>query len=77
MNLSAFDFGFISCGRLMERTSRALETMGRLARYEGHFFNWYDTRTLQPLPPRYISSVDSGNLAGAPPDLARGPARLE
>ncbi len=64
VNLSAFDFGFISCGRLMERTSRALETMGRLARYEGHFFNWYDTRTLQPLPPRYISSVDSGNLAG-------------
>jgi cyclic beta-1,2-glucan synthetase len=63
-NLSAFDFGFISCGRLLERTSRALETMGRLDRYEGHLFNWYDTRTLQPLPPRYISSVDSGNLAG-------------
>ncbi|MDK2957100.1 MAG: cyclic beta,2-glucan synthetase [Desulfovibrionales bacterium] len=63
-NLAAFDFGFISCGRLMERTSLALESMGRMDRYEGHFFNWYDTRTLQPLPPRYISSVDSGNLAG-------------
>ncbi|MEF2229693.1 MAG: glucoamylase family protein [Pseudodesulfovibrio sp.] len=63
-NLSAFDFGFISCGRLMERTSRALESMERMDRYEGHFFNWYDTRTLQPLAPRYISSVDSGNLAG-------------
>ncbi len=63
-NLSAFDFGFISCWRLMERTSRALESMGRMDRYEGHFFNWYDTRTLQPLAPRYISSVDSGNMAG-------------
>ncbi|MDO9631186.1 MAG: cyclic beta 1-2 glucan synthetase, partial [Humidesulfovibrio sp.] len=36
----------------------------RLDRHEGHFFNWYDTISLQPLPPRYISSVDSGNLAG-------------
>jgi cellobiose phosphorylase len=63
-NLSAYDFGFISSGRLIERTIQALETMDRMERYEGHFFNWYDTRTLQPLSPRYISSVDSGNLAG-------------
>jgi hypothetical protein len=35
-----------------------------MQRYRGHFFNWYDTRTLQPLAPRYISTVDSGNLAG-------------
>ena len=38
--------------------------MASLERHEGHFYNWYDTRTLRPLPPRYISSVDSGNLAG-------------
>ena len=38
--------------------------MNRLARFRGHFYNWYDTRTLRPLDPRYISSVDSGNLAG-------------
>ena len=63
-NLTAYDFGALSCGRLLERTARTLETMERLDRHEGHFFNWYDTRTLQPLPPRYISSVDSGNLAG-------------
>ena len=63
-NLSAYDFGFISSGRLVERTMQALETMERMERYEGHFFNWYDTRTLQPLSPLYISSVDSGNLAG-------------
>ncbi|GFM38228.1 GH36-type glycosyl hydrolase domain-containing protein [Desulfovibrio psychrotolerans] len=63
-NLAAYDFSFISCGRLMERTMQALETMNRLERHKGHFYNWYDTLTLQPLSPRYISSVDSGNLAG-------------
>ena len=38
--------------------------MRRLERYGGHFYNWYDTRTLRPLQPLYVSSVDSGNLAG-------------
>jgi hypothetical protein len=38
--------------------------MGQLKRYRGHFFNWYDTITLEPLLPRYISTVDSGNLVG-------------
>ena len=41
------------------------QTMERLERYRGHLYNWYDTRTLQPMPPLYVSSVDSGNLAGA------------
>src|SRR6185295_18837254 len=48
---------------LIERTHNALETMQGLERHRGHFFNWYDTRSLKPLPPLYISSVDSGNLA--------------
>jgi cellobiose phosphorylase len=63
-NLSAYDFGYIPAGQLIERTANALQTMGALERYEGHFYNWYDTLSLQPLPPLYISSVDSGNLAG-------------
>jgi cellobiose phosphorylase len=63
-NLSAYDFGIISAGKLIERTTRALHTMEGLGRYRGHFYNWYDTQTLKPLPPLYISSVDSGNLAG-------------
>ena len=63
-NLSAYDFGYISAGRLVERTANTLRTMETLERHRGHFFNWYDTQTLQPLPPLYISSVDSGNLAG-------------
>ncbi len=63
-NLSAYDFGYISAGMLIERTAKALRTMEGLERHQGHFFNWYDTQSLKPLPPLYISSVDSGNLAG-------------
>ncbi|MDQ3189763.1 MAG: cyclic beta 1-2 glucan synthetase [Pseudomonadota bacterium] len=63
-DLSAHDFGYLSSGQLIARTTRALRTMNSLERYRGHFFNWYDTRTLGPLSPRYISTVDSGNLAG-------------
>ncbi|MGO9612824.1 MAG: GH36-type glycosyl hydrolase domain-containing protein [Dissulfurispiraceae bacterium] len=62
-NLSAQDFGYISTRQLIERTANALSTMESLKRYQGHFYNWYDTRSLKPLPPRYVSTVDSGNLA--------------
>ena len=62
--LSAHDFGYVSAGGLVSRTSRALATMAGMERYRGHFYNWYDTQSLVPLEPRYISSVDSGNLAG-------------
>jgi cyclic beta-1,2-glucan synthetase len=51
-------------GGLLVRTEAALQTMKGLERHRGHFFNWYDTRSLTPLAPHYISSVDSGNLAG-------------
>ncbi len=63
-NLAAWDFGYLSAGGLVRRTQAALATMQRLERCRGHFLNWYETRTLQPLLPRYVSSVDSGNLAG-------------
>ncbi|MBK9470762.1 MAG: cyclic beta 1-2 glucan synthetase [bacterium] len=63
-NLTAHDFGTISTGQLLDRTTRTLQTMGNLERYRGHFYNWYDTRSLQPLLPLYVSSVDSGNCAG-------------
>lgn len=63
-NLSAWDFGYITTGKLIERTANTLRTMIGLERYRGHFYNWYDTQTLQPLPLLYISTVDSGNLAG-------------
>ncbi|MFA6986142.1 MAG: cyclic beta 1-2 glucan synthetase, partial [Arenimonas sp.] len=63
-NLAAHDFGYLSIGRLLDRTANTLGSMLALERYRGHFYNWYDTQTLLPLSPRYVSSVDSGNLAG-------------
>ena len=64
-NLAAWDFGYISVGALLDRTEQAFRTMEQLTRHRGHFLNWYDTRTLQPFDPRYVSTADSGNLAGA------------
>jgi cyclic beta-1,2-glucan synthetase len=63
-HLAAHDFGYLSSGRLLERLDQSLTSMARLQRHRRHFFNWYDTQSLQPLPPHYISTVDSGNLAG-------------
>ncbi|MEP7071179.1 MAG: glucoamylase family protein [Verrucomicrobiota bacterium] len=63
-NLAARDFGYISLGRLLARTQATVGTLNRLERHRGHFYNWYETRTLRPLLPLYVSSVDSGNFAG-------------
>ena len=63
-NLAAQDFGYLSVRGVIRRTHDALVTMHRLERHRGHFYNWYETRTLRPLLPHYVSSVDSGNLAG-------------
>ncbi len=63
-NLSAYDFGYIPAGKLIERTTDALQTMQTLDRHKGHFYNWYDTVSLKPLQPLYVSTVDSGNLSG-------------
>jgi cellobiose phosphorylase len=62
--LTAYDLGFITLGQLIERTRASLDTMEGMERYQTHFYNWYDTQTLQPLRPRYVSTVDSGNLSG-------------
>jgi cyclic beta-1,2-glucan synthetase len=63
-NISACDFGFIPSGEGLIRTEKSLQTLDQLEKFRGHLYNWYDTGTLMPLYPRYISSVDSGNLAG-------------
>jgi hypothetical protein len=63
--LTACDLGYLSVGRFLARVQRTLGTLSRLERHRGHFYNWYDTRTLLPALPRYISTVDSGNLWGA------------
>jgi len=71
-NLAASDFGYLSVGGLVSRTRSTLATMQGLERFHGHFFNWYETRTLKPSFPLYVSSVDSGNLAGHLLTLASG-----
>jgi cyclic beta-1,2-glucan synthetase len=76
-NLTACDLGYISTGELLKRTENTLTTMEKLERYRGHFYNWYDTRTLQPLHPQYVSSVDSGNLLGSLLTLQAGLAELK
>ncbi|SMP58273.1 Cellobiose phosphorylase [Sphaerochaeta associata] len=75
-NLGARDLGYISDGLLLERTSLTLQTLQMLETYKKHFYNWYDTITLQPLAPRYISTVDSGNLASHLLTLRAGIASL-
>lgn len=63
-HLAAHDFGYLSTGRMLERLERMLNAIHNLERYNGHLYNWYDTRTLEPLHPHYVSTVDNGNLAG-------------
>ena len=62
--VTARDFGWIGTLEMVERLEATLATIGRLERWRGHLFNWYDTRELHLLEPAYVSSVDSGNLAG-------------
>src|ERR1700733_4026664 len=62
--VSARDFGWLGTIDSVDRLEATLATLGRLQQYRGHFYNWYDTLDLHPLEPRYVSTVDSGNLAG-------------
>ncbi|MGA3251680.1 MAG: glycosyl transferase, partial [Paraburkholderia sp.] len=62
--VSAREFGWASTLDTVTRLETTLAAMQRLARFRGHFYNWYDTQDLRPLEPKYVSSVDSGNLAG-------------
>jgi cyclic beta-1,2-glucan synthetase len=71
-NLAALDFGYVSAQAMIDRTARTLAALDRMQRHRGHFYNWYDTTTLEPLRPMYVSTVDSGNLAGHLLTLAVG-----
>lgn len=61
--ISAMNFGFIGFEELTGRIEKQLATYAKLKMWNGHFYNWYDTSTLEPLRPAYVSSVDSGNMA--------------
>src|SRR5690606_9091609 len=71
-NLAAYDFGYITAGEVIERCGHTLGSTEKLQRHRGHLYNWYDTRTLEPLRPLYVSTVDSGNFAAFLLTLALG-----
>jgi hypothetical protein len=69
---AANELGYITVPELVELTRNTLHTLIRLPKYRGHLMNWYDTRTLEPKPPFFISSVDSGNLVASLWTLQQG-----
>jgi hypothetical protein len=60
---AAYDLGFLDACSYLELTEKTLASAQRLPRVRGHFLNWFDTVSLSALEPRFVSSVDSGNLA--------------
>ncbi len=62
--IAARDFGWTGLNDMAERLEQTMDSLNKLERFRGHFYNWYETSELRTLEPRYISSVDSGNLAG-------------
>jgi len=75
--LSAYDMGYLGAREMAYRLRFAFDSLAQLERYRGHFLNWYDTRDLQPLSPRYVSTVDSGNLAACLIALKQGCLQMQ
>ena len=69
---SAADFGYLTTDQVFSTLTGTMKTISRLERYRGHLLNWYDLTTLKPLEPRYVSTVDSGNLLGLLWSLEQG-----
>ena len=61
----ACEFGYLTVSEFAEQTLRTLSTAAKLTKCQGHLLNWYDTRSLAPLTPAFVSSVDSGNLVAS------------
>ncbi len=70
--MSAYDLGYIGASELSQRLRSSFASIARLTRYQGHLLNWYETQSSEPLLPRYVSTVDSGNYIGCLLALARG-----
>jgi cyclic beta-1,2-glucan glucanotransferase len=75
--VSARDLGFLTPEGMIDRCSSTMETLEKLERCEGHILNWYNTRTLEPLQPKYVSTVDSGNLIASLWVLAQACQEME
>ena len=63
-NLVAYDLGYVGIVNVTSRIDKIMTSMEDMDMYKGHFYNWYDTKTKAPLFPKYVSTVDSGNLVG-------------
>jgi cyclic beta-1,2-glucan synthetase len=74
--LAAYDMGYTGLQDLLQRLRNVTLALDNMEMYRGHFLNWYDTRSLAPLPPRYISTVDNGNLIGSLIALRQGVKEL-
>lgn len=70
--LAARDFGYLTADEMYDRCARTIRTLSRMERCDTHLLNWYDTCTLAPLNPRYVSTVDCGNLVAALMVFAQG-----
>ena len=75
--VSARDLGFLTLEPMVDRCTATIQTLAKLETCEGHLLNWYNTRTLEPLPPKYISTVDSGNLIASLWVLKQASAELD
>ena len=62
--MSAYDLGFIDFEKAKDYIKKVINSIKIMAKWNGHLYNWYETDTLEPLKPRYVSTVDSGNLVG-------------
>ena len=71
-SLNAYHLGFLGISELLDRTIKAFNTLEKMEKWNGFFYNWYNTQTLEILRPPYISSVDNGNLAGYLLTVAQG-----
>jgi cyclic beta-1,2-glucan synthetase len=71
-DLASGDFGYSTLDQIVPTLERSMASIAKLERYKGHLFNWYDIRSLKPLEPRYVSTVDSGNLLGSLWSLQHG-----
>lgn len=75
--LTAYDLKYITCDDVIDTCKESIDTLKKLERYEGHLLNWYDIQTLDPLHPRYVSTVDSGNLIASFWTLEQGLYQLQ
>ncbi|MGI5916794.1 MAG: glucoamylase family protein, partial [Anaerolineae bacterium] len=71
-SLLAYDLGYLEPNELALRLGYSFDTLERMEKHRGHLLNWYTTHTLEPLPPRYVSTVDSGNMVASLMTLRQG-----